>query len=278
MSEDPRHNDPNYVELPLPTAWPIITAFGITLVFAGLVTSLIVTLVGLICGIIGGIGWFTDVFPHPKHEYVRVKPIEQQPDPFKTSRRSVAHLHVGELHHREHFPDAIHPYSAGALGGLVGGVVMAVLAMLYGLIAKGSIWWPINLLAAAAVPNLAEASAEALMQFSLAGLIVAVLTHFALSILIGLLYTVLLPMLPSKHEWFWGGVVPPLIWTALISATMPMINPALAKYVDWPWFVLCQIAFGAVCGFVVFKTARVKTMQSWTFAQKMGIEAQEKGK
>jgi hypothetical protein len=278
MSDDPRKHDPDYVELPTPTAWPIVTAFGLTLLFAGLVTALAVSVVGLICAIIGGIGWFTDVFPHPKHEYVKVRPIDQQPDPYKTSRRSVSHLKVGSSHHRARYPEAIHPYSAGLLGGLAGGAVMAVLAVAYGLIAKGSIWWPVNLLAAAAVPSLAEATPEAIAAFSLAGFIVAIIVHLALSVLIGLLYTVLLPMLPAKHEWFWGGIVPPLIWTALISASMPMINPALAKYVDWPWFILCQVAFGAVCGFVVFKTARVETMQSWSFAEKMGIEAQEKEK
>lgn len=278
MSDDPRKHDPDYVELPTPTAWPIITAFGLTLMFAGLVTSLAVSAVGFVCAVIGAIGWFTDVFPHPKHEYVKVRPIEDQPDPFKTSERSVAHLHIGEGHHRTRYPDAVHPYSAGALGGLIGGVVMAVLAMAYGIVFHDGLWWPINLLAAAAVPGLANASPETLHQFSLAGFIVATIVHFSLSILIGLLYTVLLPMLPSKHEWFWGGIVPPLIWTALISASMPMINPALAKYVDWPWFILCQIAFGAVCGFVVFKTARVKTMQSWSFAAKLGVEAQEKEK
>ena len=34
---------------------------------------------------------------------------------------------------------------------------MAVLAMLYGLIVQHSIWYPINLLAAAGVPSLANA-------------------------------------------------------------------------------------------------------------------------
>ncbi len=34
------------VELPAPTAWPIVLAFGLTLVFAGLVTSASVSLLG----------------------------------------------------------------------------------------------------------------------------------------------------------------------------------------------------------------------------------------
>ena len=37
---------PKSVDLPRPTAWPMVMAFGITLLFAGLVTSLAVSGVG----------------------------------------------------------------------------------------------------------------------------------------------------------------------------------------------------------------------------------------
>jgi hypothetical protein len=41
------------IELPAPTAWPIILAFGITLVFAGLVTSDSVSILGALLAITG---------------------------------------------------------------------------------------------------------------------------------------------------------------------------------------------------------------------------------
>ena len=65
-----------------------------------------------------------------------------------------------------------------------------------------------------------------------------------------------------------------LIWTGLIFASLRLINPTLASAIDWPWFVLCQVAFGAVCGFVVFKSTKVETMQNWSLAEKLGVEAQ----
>ena len=38
----------SFVKLPAPTAWPIVLAFGITLLFAGLVTSASVSILGAI--------------------------------------------------------------------------------------------------------------------------------------------------------------------------------------------------------------------------------------
>jgi MFS family permease len=265
---------PRSVELPEPTAWPVICAFGLTLLFAGLVTSLIISFIGLLIGVVGAIGWFGDVFPHPRHEAV---PVEADPVP-ATSARSVAHLKIGEQGHRARLPILIPPFFSGVLGGIAGAVVMAFLACAWGQWKYGSIWYPINLLAAAAVPELATAGVETLKQFSFVGFAVAVVSHFSISIMIGFLYIVLLPMLPAKFQWFWGGIMTPIIWTAFIFATLRFVSPTLATYVDWPWFVVCQVAFGMVCGFVVFKQEQVETMQSWTLAAKLGVEAPQKEK
>ena len=51
----------DYVELPTPTAWPIVTAFGLTLFLAGFVTDVIFAIAGIIVGIGGGVGWCLDL-------------------------------------------------------------------------------------------------------------------------------------------------------------------------------------------------------------------------
>lgn len=271
--KDP-HSDPNTIELPTPTGWPIIAAFGLLLLFAGLVTNLFISLVGLVTGLIGAIGWALDVFPHPRHEPVPVRPESERAAPVRTAGRVVQMLEVGNIPHRARIPVEVHPYVAGLVGGLAGAVVMAILACLWGAFFFKSIWYPINLLAAAGVPELATASTEELTKFSLAGFIVGSVAHLTLSLMVGLLYAALLPMLPRKFEWLWGGIVTPLMWTGLILASLRFINPTLASHVNWPWFIVCQVAFGAVCGFVVFKSSRVETMQTWTIAEKLGVEAQ----
>jgi len=273
MDEKPEES-PRLIQLPEPTAWPIIAAFGVTLLFAGLLTSLVVSFIGVLIGLVGAIGWFGDVFPHPKHEAVLVKTGVLP----STSARSVAHLKVGEKGHRARLPIAIPPFFSGVVGGLGGAAVMAVLACGWGLWKYGSVWYPINLLAAAAVPSLATAGVETLKAFSMAGLIVASISHVSISVMIGLLYIVLLPMLPAKFQWFWGGIMTPIIWTAFIAATLRFVSPTLAQYVDWPWFFVCQVAFGMVCGFIVFKAEKVATMQTWSVAAKLGLEAPQEEK
>jgi len=265
------HEHGEGVELPIPTPWPIITALGVTLLLAGLVLTLVISLAGILIGLVGAVGWFLDVFPVPKHELVPLVEADRRPAPVKISPRRISHLHYGHQSHRVRIPMEVHRNSAGVIGGIAGGIAMAVMAMLYGLVAQHSIWYPINLMAASGIPRLAEANLATLRQFDAQGLIVAILAHGAFSILVGLLYTVLLPMLPARFEWLFGGILTPLMWTAVLYPAFQLINPALAARVDWPWFVLCQISFGLVGGYVVFKSQKVETMQSWSMADRLGV-------
>ena len=276
MSSHDPHSDPNSVQLPTPTAWPIITAFGLTLVFAGLVTSFVISAAGLIVGIIGSIGWFTDVFPHPKHEPVPIRNEDEHAQPIRVEGRKVQMLQVGEAGHRMHLPEEIHPYRAGVLGGLAGAVAMGVVACGWGLIFKDSIWFPVNLLAAAAVPDLAISTPEQLAGFSFIGLIVASISHVGISILVGLLYVVVLPMLPQKSEWLFGGIFAPLLWSGLIWLTLGAISPALAANISWPAFFLSQLVFGIVAGYVVFHSGKVRTQQSLPISVRLGVGAQHR--
>jgi hypothetical protein len=64
---------PGTVNLPAPTAWPIVLAFGITLLLAGLVTTSSISILGAILAVTGCVGWFRDVLPHEKEETIEVK-------------------------------------------------------------------------------------------------------------------------------------------------------------------------------------------------------------
>src|SRR6516164_1666521 len=272
---DPHEHPGEGVDLPIPTANPIIAAFGITLLAAGIVTSLIVSLVGFIIGLIGAVGWFREVFPTPKHVLYPLMEADRRAKPVRVSPRRIGHLQYGQTGHRVRVPLEVHRYSSGITGGLAGGAAMAILAMAYGYVVQHSIWYPINLLAAAGVPSLATANLAQLREFNGAGLAVAILSHVTLSILVGLLYTVMLPMLPAKFEWLFGGIITPLMWTALLYPTLRLVNPALAARVDWLWFVICQVSFGVVGGYVVFRSQKVETMQSWPVAQRLGVHGME---
>jgi hypothetical protein len=188
------------------------------------------------------------------------------------SAATVAHLTLGEAGHRVRVPVEVQPYSAGITGGLVGGLAMAGVALLYGLLAQGSWWYPINLLAGIAMPDIAHLSAEQLRAFNLRALIVALLAHGVISVLTGLLYAVILPMLPRRHL-LWGGMVAPLLWTGLVWAVLGVVNPVLNARIDWPWFIASQIAFGLAAGLVISRAVPVATMQTWPLAARAGVEA-----
>src|SRR5215831_3889399 len=155
MNEEKKDRIPEAIEMPAPTAWPMVAAFGCALLLTGLVTSPLVSVVGVILAARGAVGWFREVLPVEKHELITVRPVEQRARPVKASPRSVTLLRAGEAGHRVYIPSRIHPYKSGIKGGIAGGVAMAFVACAYGLIAHGSIWYPINLLAAVAIPSLA---------------------------------------------------------------------------------------------------------------------------
>lgn len=266
-----QRTEQTHIEMPAPTFWPMVLAFGLALLLGGLVTNFVVSLVGLVIAIRSAIGWWRDVIPLEKHEQV---PIEQdrRPDPIMVEARSVIRLQVGEGQHRAHIPERIHPYSAGLWGGLAGGAVMAALACLYGLVAQHSIWYPINLLAGVVIPSISSASLDQLRAFNGLAFVAACVGHTVLSILVGVVYAVILPMFP-KHAPIWAGILMPLFWSGLIATALQMLDPALNERINWPWFVVCQLGFGLVGGFVIARSTSIHTMQSWGFAHRAFIDA-----
>jgi len=262
---------PGTILAPASTAAPLFTALGVTLLLAGLVTNAAVSAVGVVLFAAGAVGWFREILPHEHEEPV---PLALAAAPIEPSPRAVLRLAAGEAGHRARLPVEVYPYSAGIKGGIAGGVAMAALAVVHGLLAHGSPWYTINLLAAAGSSALSNAPAATLAQFNAEGFVLALVIHGALSILVGLLYGALLPMFPW-HPAFWGGVVAPLMWTGLIASVLDVINPALDARIEWGWFVATQIAFGLVAGLVVARSARVATFQHPSFAERAGIEAQD---
>lgn len=256
------------IHLPASTAWPIVMAFGVTLGFAGIVTNAGVSALGVILALAGGVGWFRAVLPHEAHEDV---PVVVEDVVIETARPHVAHIIVDE-HHREHFPLETYPVLSGLKGGIAGGIAMIPPALLYGYLSHHSIWWPVNLLGGAGVTQWSNPSVIDIAQFHWGGLLVACLIQAAVSVLVGLLYGAMLPMLP-RHPIILGGILAPVLWTGVIHAFLSTINPVLDANIAWGWFLVSQVTFGLVAGWVVSRQSRIRTEQSMPFIVRMGIEA-----
>jgi hypothetical protein len=258
------------VQLPAPTAWPMVFALGVSLMLAGMVTHWVISLLGLVMAIPAIVGWFFQVLPHEHHVYVDVHADAIE---ITSSRESLAYLPVGERH-RKLLPVETFSVMAGVKGGIAGGIAMTVPAALYGLIRYHSIWYAVNLLAAGGFVSWAGESNAFLAQFHLRGLLAATAIHGLTSVLVGLLYGALLPMFPRKPI-LTAGFIAPLIWTSLFYSASRVISPILNQRIDWLWFVISQVAFGLVAGFVVNLQVKVRTPQfrALPFVVRAGIHA-----
>ncbi len=256
------------VHLPAPTSWPIVLAFGCVMAAAGLVTSLWVTVFGVVLMLAGCVGWFRQVLPHEAHEDV---PVVVQPVTITTTRKVVQRLHLGP-EHRSQLPVETYPIVSGLKGGIAGGIAMIFPALLYGLIAQHSIWYPVNLLGGAGVGPSAHVTTADIAQFHASWLVIAIVIQTVTCCLVGLLYGAMLPMLPNRPVLL-GGIVAPLLWTGLLHSAMGIINPQLDARIQWGWFVVSQVVFGVVAGWVVAREGKIRTGRGLPFFARMGIEA-----
>jgi len=255
------------VQLPAPTAFPIVLALGLTFALAGLVTNVGISMLGGVLIIAGCVGWFRQVWPHAHHIAV---PVKVQKFHFATVRTKVAHIQIDESH-RARLPVHTPSVMAGVKGGIAGGAAMIVPATLYSLIAYHSLWYAVNLLGGAGVAGWSNPTLAEITHFRLSALITAIIIHAAGSLLIGLLYGAMLPMLP-RHPILLGGIIAPVLWTGVLHSALPLINPYLADRIDWWWFVVSQVTFGLVAGWVVSKQIDIRTEQFMPFSVRMGLE------
>ena len=270
MEKEPQSpRAPVEIEVPASTAWPLVLAFGFTLMFAGLLTSASASVLGVVLAVAGCVGWFREVFPREHEETV---PVVFEELRIVTERHVVERVPVAPDRVRAWLPLETYPVSAGLKGGLAGGVAMAVLACAYGLLKAGSIWYPINLLAATVYAESLKLGPAQLNSFHADSFAVALLLHGIGSIFVGLLYGAMLPMF-ARRPIVLGGLVGPVLWSGLLYSIIELLNPLLASHINWIWFMASQIAFGVVAGMVVVRQERVSTRENLPFLVRAGIEA-----
>jgi hypothetical protein len=258
------------IEMPASTAWPILLAFGVTLLFASLVTSIGVGIAGFVLVACGVGGWAKQCLPEERHEMIPVKPRQFMPS---SVRAQVAHIEVSEVH-RAFLPVESYAVTSGLRGGIAGGIVMIFPALLYGYLTQHSIWYAVNLLGGAGVAHWTNATTADIAAFHWNGLIAATIIHTAVCTLIGLLYGAMLPMWPRRPILL-GGIIAPLLWTGLLHSILGFVNPAFNARIAWGWFTLSEIVFGIVAGVIVTRSGKIRTHQTLPFILRMGIEAKE---
>jgi len=263
------HSALREIEVPAPTAWPFILALGAALLFAGLVTSTSVSCLGALLSVAGCVGWIREIFPHEHEEAV---PVVAEDIRLTTDRRVVERLPILPDQVRAWLPVRTYPVSAGVKGGLAGSIAMAILACAYGVLKTGSVWYPINLLAAVVYRESLRLGPAQLYSFHADAFAIAFVLHGFVSIFVGILYGAMLPMFPRRPILL-GGFIAPALWSGLLYTILGLLNPLLASHIDWLWFMASQVAFGIVAGLVVVRQPSFPTRENVSFAIRAGIEA-----
>lgn len=259
---------PREISAPAPTEWPLVLAFGFTLIFAGMLTSASVSVLGAVLTVAGCVGWFREVLPSEHEVELPVTADEFVP---VTPRRAVDRLPVAPDQVRAWLPLHTHPITAGLKGGLAGGAAMALLACAYGVLKAGSIWYPINLLAASVYAQSLKFAGSQLNAFHPDSFAIALGLHALISVTVGLLYGAMLPMF-ARRPILLGGLIGPVLWSGLLYSILSLLNPLLESHIDWLWFMASQVAFGVVAGLIVVRQPRVPTRENIAFAIRAGVE------
>jgi hypothetical protein len=194
------------------------------------------------------------LLPGRGHVHEPLVEPSMRPRPVIAETGTVRQLQAGMPGYRMRLPAQVHPISAGLKGGIVGGLLMPVPALAYGLLSGHGPWYPVNLLAGMGLPGVENMTIAELEQFRPGLLVVATVTHMITSVIFGLIYGVLLPTLPHiPKPLAWGGLLMPILWTAVSYGLLIVVNPVLDRGVDWPWFIFSQFLFGAVAALVVMR-------------------------
>jgi hypothetical protein len=237
----------------------MVLALAIALLGVGFVTSPVLLIVGLVFFVLGLGGWIRQLLPGFGHIHEPRVELALRPRPIAEKPGTVSQLLPGMVGYRFQLPLQVHPISAGVKGGIVGGLVMPIPALAYGLLSGHGLWFPVNLLAGIVVPGISGATEAQLENFHLGALILAIFIHAALSVTFGLLFGVVSPTLPPLPGGpvIAGGVLMPLLWTGFCYGFMGIINPLLQEHVSWPWFIASQVVYGLVMSLVVIQIQKV---------------------
>jgi mono/diheme cytochrome c family protein len=251
------------IEMPRPTAWPIVLGLGIVLIALGVATSLFFCAIGAVVFVIGLVGWISQLMPGRGHEHEALAAAAERVTIVAARPGTVEQLKPGVTGYRFQLPQKVHPVSAGIKGGIIGGLLMPIPAVIWAISAGHSIWYPVNLLAGLVIPGTTDMPLDELKTnleiFHPGGFVCAIILHVMMSIGFGLIGGVLLPTLPSipGGPLLFGGLILPLLWSGANHSLMGLVNPLLNEYINWPWYVVSQLVYGIATSLVIIRSEEI---------------------
>jgi len=165
--------------------------------------------------------------------------------------------HIAEREEEHVVPKEVYPYSAGLAGGFLGGLAMAVVGGISGVVMGQGSWDPLYLGGDTIVGLMLPDKVEPVPRFVVSLLAVGFILHIQLSLGIGLLFTLLLPTLPGPPI-AWSVVLGPLLWFWAQFVFLPVINPRIAEEASWISFLIAHLVYALVLGWWIQRTPKIR--------------------
>src|SRR5262249_43519902 len=175
---------PDSVEMPRPTAAPLVLALGLTLLAAGVALGPVFLVVGAVVIVASLSIWIVQLLPGRGHVHEPLAEPTHRPPAIMGVPGGVEQLRPGMPGYRLRLPQAVHPVSAGLKGGIAGGAAMPVPALLWGVFSGHGLWYPVNLLAGMVLPGVGKMTVTELEQFQASLLLAALIIHVVMSAVI----------------------------------------------------------------------------------------------
>lgn len=136
----------------------------------------------------------------------------------------------------------------GVVGGLLGGVVMALFSMSASLLRGPGMWMPVKLIGGFVLGSRAVNSAAA---FDLTPILSGLMTHFVVSAILGAFFGLLASRLPDVTIVLYGLVYALAIWFVASFFVLPVVDPLLVNNTNPALFAISHMIWGGTLGWWV---------------------------
>ncbi|MBS1253536.1 MAG: hypothetical protein MAG451_02585 [Anaerolineales bacterium] len=146
-------------------------------------------------------------------------------------------------------------FVAGATGGLLGGLVMALFSMSANFLQGPGLWRPVKLIGGLVMDQRAINSAG----FDLTPIAGGLVIHFVVSAVLGGLFSLLAARLPDVTVTLYGVVYALIVWFVGLFFVLPVVDPLLVNETNPMLFGVSHIVYGAILGWWISSRALLRT-------------------
>jgi hypothetical protein len=135
--------------------------------------------------------------------------------------------------------------TAGTVGGLLGGTLMAAFSMSVSMLQGPGMWMPVKLIGGVVLGSRAVNRPG---SFDVRPILMGLAVHAVVSVILGILFALLSSRLPPVTLILYGVVYALVIWLVALFLVLPVVDPLLVNNTNPALFALSHMMYGLSLG------------------------------